>query len=115
MNREQLSQEELLERYARGERDFSKFEIYLSQYKSNSPKKIRIKNNLSNINLSNATFNKITINCNLNNANFAGSNLSNVHIGCNANFTNANLNNTDLSNAKIRSANFSNVRRFFAI
>jgi len=111
MNRRslELKQEELLERYASGERDFSKFQIYLKRHRWHSKTKIRVKNDLSGINLSNAIFNKITINCNLSNANFAGSNLSNAHIGYQADFTNANVSNANLSNAKIGSANFSNA------
>ena len=106
----QLSQEELIERYARGERDFSEFGIRFSQYGWHSSKKIRVKNNLSSMDFSDANLANIVISgCNLKKSNFSNANLSNASLGGYADFSNANLFNIDLSNAKLGSVNFSNA------
>ena len=105
-----LSQEELIERYASGERDFSMFDISLSPYKYNKKKKIRLKNNLSGINLSDANLANLNVSgCILKHANFSNSNLSNVSIGNYADLSDANLSNADLSNANLSNVDFSNA------
>jgi hypothetical protein len=59
MNLKQLSQEELLEKYALGERDFSEFNISLLPYKSNLTKALFYEANLNNSNLNLACLDKL--------------------------------------------------------
>jgi DNA-binding XRE family transcriptional regulator len=98
-----LSAEDLLERYAAGERDFSGIYLIRLKFGKKFPMGVDLSGiNLSGSNLSESDLRKV----NLSGANLSGADLSNCWIK-KANLSEANLSGADLSNCLIENANLS--------
>ncbi|KAM3090154.1 pentapeptide repeat-containing protein [Phormidesmis sp. 146-35] len=106
-----LSAEDLLERYAAGERDFSG--IYLIRLKFG--KKFPMGVDLSGINLSGANLSESDLRkVNLSGANLSGADLSNCLIE-NANLSGANLKNTQMTESNLSGADLTSANLVYTI